>query len=104
MDSMSIKKYSKNSLKVSIIWVLKTGVFQQDLDSKHTAPAAQRFFNENNVTLLDWSPQSPDINVIENLWELVDQKVPITGQIKLSFGHLFKKCGILSISRYSKNW
>lgn len=51
-------------------------VFQQDLDPKHTAPAPMKFFTENNISVLDWSPQSPDVNVIENLWSYLDRAVP----------------------------
>jgi hypothetical protein len=37
-------------------------VFQQDLDPKHTAPAARDFFAENDVRQHPWSPQSPEAN------------------------------------------
>ena len=52
-------------------------VFQQDLDRKHTAPAAQDFFEENQVRILEWCPQSPDVSPIENLWEIVDRSIPL---------------------------
>ena len=55
-------------------------VFQQDLDPKHTAPAATQFFNDNNVKVLDWSPQSCDVNPIENLWAIVDKAVPLSAR------------------------
>ncbi len=41
-------------------------VFQQDLDPEHTAPASRKFFEENDIEVKKWSPQSPNLNIIEN--------------------------------------
>ena len=42
-------------------------IFQQDNDSKHTSCAAYKWFKDNGIEVLEWSPQSPDLNPVENL-------------------------------------
>src|SRR5262249_442944 len=42
-------------------------VFQQDNAPIHRARTTQRWFEANQVTVLDWPSLSPDLNPIENL-------------------------------------
>jgi transposase len=51
------------------------GIFQQDNAPSHTSQVTKVSFTRNETKLMEWSPQSPDLNPIENLWAKTERRM-----------------------------
>jgi hypothetical protein len=50
-------------------------IFQEDNVPCHVSRRTNQWKTENDIPTLEWPPQSPDLNIIENVWKVIKTKV-----------------------------
>ena len=84
----------------------KHRTFMQDNAPCHKAKNTISWFGKKRIPLLTWPPQSPDINPIENVWELlmtnVRKKQPQPRNLAELRNYLIEKWGKLSVQQINK--
>ncbi len=62
---------------MTTVYPSSDGYFQQDNQPCHKAQIISDWFleHDNEFTLLKWPPQSPDLNPIEHIWDVVEREI-----------------------------
>ena len=50
-------------------------IFQRDNDPKHTAHIGKNYLRNQQIEMLEWPPQSLDLNPMEHLWAELNRKL-----------------------------
>ena len=64
-----------NILQTYIRYPAHTVIFQDDNDPKHRAGKVIDWKVNQGMDCLVWPPNSPDINIIENIWDAIDRNL-----------------------------
>ena len=57
--------------------ILKSNHFAPQMDNcrVHWSLEALQFYKDNEITVTDWPPYSPDLNPIDNVWAFIKAKL-----------------------------
>lgn len=64
-----INLLSKNLEQTATRLGMTSSIFQKERAGPHNAKITKKWFNDNNINLLNWPAQSLDLKPIESLWD-----------------------------------
>ena len=80
-DTKKYIKMIKNNLFFGVHSLYPANsLFQQDNAPIHVSKKSMEWFETNQIEVMSWPPQSPDLSPIENVWALLTQRVYADGR------------------------
>ena len=77
MDQYQYKSISENVMEPYSFEAMSVNyIFQHDNEPEHTSGFVKYWLSGENINVVDWPPQSSDLNANENLWAFVKNKNP----------------------------
>ena len=92
--NLNAARYQHEVLDTEVIPLLRNHRGMQLLHDgapAHRARVTTAYLNANNVNVVDFPPKSPDLNIIENIWDELNRRVKSTGAIRTTLNQLRAK-------------
>jgi len=70
-------------------------IFRHDNDPKYTSGLVQRWLRRHDFSVLEWPPESSDLNPIEHLWNKIDRRLRLSGTSPTSKDNLWEKIQVI---------